>query len=70
MGAFRLSPDGGKMALGLDVFPSCKDIECTKKQLAATAEKKRTGHLWRRQLLGDYAPALRMGTAGVELWNR
>ena len=46
VGGFLLSPDGGKLAVALDVFVDCPTLECTKKRLADTAAKKVTGRIY------------------------
>ncbi len=33
VGSFRLSPDGHTLALTMEVFPDCGDLDCTKKRL-------------------------------------
>lgn len=46
VGSFRLSPDGTRLAVSLDVFPACPDVECTKKRLETSAAKKSTGQVF------------------------
>ncbi|TDR48398.1 dipeptidyl aminopeptidase/acylaminoacyl peptidase [Tahibacter aquaticus] len=46
IGAFKLSPDGRKVLLALDVFTDCPDINCTKQRLDATAASKVSGQLY------------------------
>ena len=46
VGSFRLSPDGTRLAVSLDVFASCPDVECTKKRLETSAAKKSTGQVF------------------------
>ena len=46
---YRLSPDGRQVALALASFASCKaDLDCTKKQVDATASAKATGQVFDR----------------------
>ncbi len=33
VGSYKLSPDGGSVALSFEVFPDCADLACTKKKL-------------------------------------
>jgi dipeptidyl aminopeptidase/acylaminoacyl peptidase len=47
VGAFKLSPDGKRVALGLETFVDCKsDLTCTKKKLDDTAARKSSGVLY------------------------
>ncbi len=47
VGAFKLSPDGMRVALGLETFVDCKsDLACTKKKLDDTAARKASGVLY------------------------
>jgi dipeptidyl aminopeptidase/acylaminoacyl peptidase len=43
---FKLSPDGKKLAVSIDVFADCKDLACTKKRLDDTAANKASGVLF------------------------
>ncbi len=45
VGAFRLSPDGTRMAVSVGVFPDCggDEIVCTRKRLDETAARKASG---------------------------
>jgi dipeptidyl aminopeptidase/acylaminoacyl peptidase len=42
---YVIAPDGGSLALSLDVFPGC-DIACTRKRLDETAATKASGKLY------------------------
>ncbi|HKQ60924.1 MAG TPA: S9 family peptidase [Candidatus Polarisedimenticolaceae bacterium] len=44
--AFALSPDGKRLALALDAFPTCDSAECTQKRLDELKEKKSTGRIY------------------------
>ncbi|MGO9765841.1 MAG: LpqB family beta-propeller domain-containing protein [Myxococcaceae bacterium] len=46
VGSFRLSPDGKRLAVSLAVFPSCRDLACTKTRLEAAAAQKSSGQLF------------------------
>lgn len=46
VGSFRLSRNGRRLALSLDVFPGCRDIGCTKKRLEDTSAQKSTGQIY------------------------
>jgi dipeptidyl aminopeptidase/acylaminoacyl peptidase len=37
--AFKLSPGGDRLALSMDVFPGCSDLECTQTRLAGGKDK-------------------------------
>jgi dipeptidyl aminopeptidase/acylaminoacyl peptidase len=43
VGAFRLSPDGRKVAVALEVFADCKDLACTAKRLEAKEKSRAKG---------------------------
>jgi len=46
VGAFLLSPDGAKLAVALDVFTDCTNLECTTKRLDEVAGRKATGVIY------------------------
>ena len=44
--AFRLTPDGRKAAVALEVFPDCKDLACTAKRIEAQDKSKAKGQVY------------------------
>ncbi len=44
--SFRLSPDGTRLAVSLEVFPECRELACTQKRLEAASARKSTGQLY------------------------
>jgi dipeptidyl aminopeptidase/acylaminoacyl peptidase len=46
VGTFKLSPDGKRVALTLQAFPDCEDLQCTARRVAARASGKETGQLY------------------------
>ena len=46
VGFFRLAPDGKSMIVGLDVYPDCPDLACTKTRAEAKAKVKASGQTW------------------------
>jgi dipeptidyl aminopeptidase/acylaminoacyl peptidase len=47
IGAYKLSPDGKRVAVSLETFADCKsDLACTKKKLDDTAARKSSGVLY------------------------
>lgn len=47
VGGFKLSPDGTRVALAVELFVDCKaDLDCTKKRLDDTAARKSSGVLY------------------------
>ncbi|MBL8952839.1 MAG: S9 family peptidase [Myxococcaceae bacterium] len=44
--AYELSRDGAWLAVGLDVFPDCTELECTTKRLDELKKKKSSGQLY------------------------
>ncbi len=46
VGFYRLAPDGKSMIVGLDVYPDCADLTCTKTRTEAKAKVKSSGQLW------------------------
>ncbi len=45
---YKLSPDGKRLLLSIDVFPDCPDLACTKKRLDERAADKATGRLYNK----------------------
>lgn len=43
VGSFKLSPNGARLALSVEVFPDCPTIACSGERLAAAAASKATG---------------------------
>ncbi len=41
--AFKISSGGGRIAMGMDVFPDCVDLKCTRDRLDANAKSKVSG---------------------------
>ncbi|MFZ5670634.1 MAG: prolyl oligopeptidase family serine peptidase [Pseudomonadota bacterium] len=48
VGAFRTSPDGGKLLVSMSVFPDCDSLQCTADRLAADGARKTTGVVYDR----------------------
>jgi dipeptidyl aminopeptidase/acylaminoacyl peptidase len=48
VGSYKLSPDGRKLALGIDAFIDCGDLACSKQRLDDKAAKKSTGVVYER----------------------
>jgi dipeptidyl aminopeptidase/acylaminoacyl peptidase len=48
VGSFRASPRGGRLALAIDVFPACRDLECTRKRLEDGRTQKQHGQSFDR----------------------
>jgi dipeptidyl aminopeptidase/acylaminoacyl peptidase len=46
VGGFRVSPQGDRLALALDVFPDCADLDCTKKRLDERKSAKQRGQAY------------------------
>lgn len=52
VGAYKLSPDGKRVALGLETFDDCKsDLACTKKRLDEREARKSTGVVFDRMFI-------------------
>jgi dipeptidyl aminopeptidase/acylaminoacyl peptidase len=43
VGSFEFSSGGGRIALSMDVFPDCADLQCTRNRLDAAAKAKTSG---------------------------
>ena len=43
VGSFRISPRGDRLLLGIEVFPDCADIDCTRKRLDEKSAAKQHG---------------------------
>ena len=46
VGSFRVSPRGDRLALSLEVFPDCADLDCTAKRQAQRGKAKTTGRAY------------------------
>jgi dipeptidyl aminopeptidase/acylaminoacyl peptidase len=46
VGSFKLSRDGSKLAVGLDVFPDCATLACTVERIDAVAKAKSKGRIY------------------------
>ncbi|NBW90715.1 MAG: S9 family peptidase, partial [Gammaproteobacteria bacterium] len=43
VGSFKVSPQGDRLALTLEVFPDCADLKCSVERIAARAKEKASG---------------------------
>jgi len=48
VGALKVSPQGDRIALSMEVLPECADLRCTQDKLAARAKNKATGRVYDR----------------------
>lgn len=48
VGSFRLSPDGARIALTLDVYPDCADLDCTRELTTRNNASQATGKIHER----------------------
>jgi dipeptidyl aminopeptidase/acylaminoacyl peptidase len=48
VGSFRLAPDGQRLAVSLEVFRDCADLQCTVERQAGTAASQATGQVYER----------------------
>jgi len=48
IGSLRVSPNGERIAVSMDVLPECADLRCTKDELAAREKNKATGRVYDR----------------------
>jgi dipeptidyl aminopeptidase/acylaminoacyl peptidase len=46
--SLAVSPDGGRIAYSMDVFPSCGDTACTKQKLDEVAARKASGRIFEK----------------------
>ncbi|HXU32837.1 MAG TPA: S9 family peptidase [Thermoanaerobaculia bacterium] len=46
--ALKVSPDGSRLAFGLEVFPDCADLACTKKRVDEAESAQATGKIYDR----------------------
>ena len=51
VGAFKVSPRGDALAVGMDVLPECGDPRCTKDKLDARAKDKATGRVYDKMFI-------------------
>lgn len=48
VGTFKVSPDGQRLIVSLDVFPDCDTVDCTKKRLDEQEKRPATGRLYKQ----------------------
>ena len=48
VGAYKVSPDGARLAVALEVFVDCPTLACTTERLEAKAKRQETGQLYDR----------------------
>lgn len=48
VGSFEVSPRGDRLALSMEVYPDCADLQCTVDRKAAEAKQKTTGQVYDR----------------------
>jgi dipeptidyl aminopeptidase/acylaminoacyl peptidase len=48
VGSFRVAPDGTRLAVTLDVFPECGDLNCTSERVSQAGASKGTGKVFDR----------------------
>ncbi len=46
VGGFLLSPDGSRLAVTMEVFPSCENVACTKSKLDEMENRKASGKIY------------------------
>jgi len=46
VGSLKPAPDGTRIAFSVEVFPDCKDLQCTKDKLTAREKDKATGQIY------------------------
>jgi dipeptidyl aminopeptidase/acylaminoacyl peptidase len=51
VGNFEMSSGGGRIALGMDVFQDCADLECTRNRLDANAKNKSSARIYDELLM-------------------
>jgi len=48
VGGFLLSPDGSRIALAMEIFPTCENITCTKTKLDEMENRKASGRIYEK----------------------
>ncbi|MGH8236724.1 MAG: TolB family protein, partial [Steroidobacteraceae bacterium] len=48
VGSFRLAPDGTRLAVSMDAFADCDDLDCTSSRLKQAADSKASGRVYDR----------------------
>jgi len=48
IGSLKVSPDGNRIAISMEVIPECADLRCTHDELAAQEKNKATGRVYDR----------------------
>jgi dipeptidyl aminopeptidase/acylaminoacyl peptidase len=49
--AYKISPDGGRVLVSMDVFADCKDLACSKQRLDETGARKASGMVFDRTFI-------------------
>jgi dipeptidyl aminopeptidase/acylaminoacyl peptidase len=49
--AYKVSPDGGRVLVSMDVFADCKDLACSKQRLDETGARKASGMIFDRTFI-------------------
>jgi dipeptidyl aminopeptidase/acylaminoacyl peptidase len=48
VGSFLLAPDGARIAVSMEVYPDCEDVQCSADRLRQRSSAKATGHVHER----------------------
>jgi len=54
IGSLKVSPDGTRIAISMEVIPTCEDLRCTHDQLAAQGKNKATGRVYDRLFIRQW----------------
>lgn len=54
IGSLKVSPDGNRIAISMEVLPECGDLRCTHDTLAARAKSKATGRVYDRLFIRQW----------------
>src|SRR5882757_4140003 len=54
IGSLKVSPDGNRIAISMEVLPECSDLRCTHDKLAAREKNKATGRVYDRLFIRQW----------------
>ncbi|HEY2403504.1 MAG TPA: S9 family peptidase [Steroidobacteraceae bacterium] len=54
IGSLKVSPDGNRIAISMEVIPECEDLRCSHDKLAAQSKNKATGRVYDRLFIRQW----------------
>ena len=69
VGSFKVSPQGDRLALTLEVFPDCADLKCSVDRIAARAKEKASGKTYDQFAVAELDRQLRAQHGAIVIWS-